>query len=78
MGGASYGLSIVTFSERTLQTEERRRNCGHVDVTEAEAEVGNVGHCCYYHLGGAVGFVYVIYADVSSDERPPGGPAAAY
>lgn len=31
-----------------------------------------MGHCCYYHLGGAVGFVYVIYADVSSDERPPG------
>lgn len=67
----SCGLSIVTFSE--WKTEERRQKCERVDGIEAEAEVGNVGHCCYYHLGGAVGFVYMIYADVSSDKRLPGG-----
>lgn len=55
------------------ETEERRDNCDRVDVTEAEAEAGSVGHCCYYHLGDDVSFVYMIYADVSSDKRPPGG-----
>lgn len=77
-GGIIWPVHCHLFRENPTQKEERRRNCDRADTRESEAEVANVGHCCYYHLGDAVGFVYMIYADVSSDERPPGGLAAAY